>query len=556
MLERQKKSFVVLSILFVLAVLSYLPFVYQGTLGEWDSYRMANGIIDSVKNYGILESPFLRNINISYGYYMLLWLFKCIFKTNLTLLISLMNYVNSFSAILMVIPVFFVVKRYWGMTTAILANILLIFVPSWWNISLYGHPMMQAMLFVFVGLSLIGYRSQLASLKASHWKLIELDLLIVVILSLSLTFRLDAMIMFILIAALLILERYSFKMVVLRSTLYGFLPVIIFYAAWSITLSKGMHVSYTAPTKAHVFWRLRAIFLYWHNPFPGLPRAMAICGLACHPLYLLVFCISCLYLVYRKKYLTLFFILPFIVVNLLFWIPNPSARHFVYMAPVLAIGIATLLSDVPWRLTSLAKYSRILTPISIVVLFVFASFIIGELIYPIVRANYPWKSSPQNYSVHPCIRSIFINKYYSEKYFRDVSRFGRDLQKLEPKDKPIFVIADGLPVTLQLLIFSENIVVKYQQLNNDFQSCAYLAENENNSFIIWREGDLMKLLQVSDEYKDNYLAIDQYHPNTTIIDTALLVETFDILPISKLSSRASKLQRVEGIIQKRDIVQQ
>ncbi len=526
MIEEKKDTFVALSILLIWASLAYLPFVYRGTLGEWDSFRMANGVIHSITTGHPFKSPLLYNLKISFGYYALLYLFTFIFKTNLALVITFMNYINAICAILMVPPLFFTVKRYWGNTAAVLANVLLMFIPSWWNLSLYGHPMTQAMLFMFIGLALIGYRSQLTSLKAAPWKLIALDVSIIFAFSLSLVFRLDAVLMFPLITACLLLERYSFKAVVLRSMLYGFLPLIVFFVAQSIIPDFD-----TATSSPNTIVQL---LLAWHNLsriVPNLLRALAIGALACHPLYLLAFCVSCLYLAYKRSYLALFFILPAFVLNFLFWIPNPSpARHFVYMAPVLAVGIAIWLSGVPWGTTSLTKYGRVFTPIPAVILFVAASLISSELMYPIVRANYPWKTAPQNYSARAYIRSIFINKYYSEKYFHDVARFGRDLHQLGPKDRPVFVIADARPVLLQLQLLSKDVQTQIERIDSTSTPLIlHIVENKSNTFILV-EGNLVELIHEENDYNESYLAVDKHNPNNATFNISDVIPPLRLVP--------------------------
>ncbi len=532
MLHKRENVFVTLTILFLLAILAYQPFMYQDTLGEKDSFRMINGIIDSITNRDPFRSPLLYNCTISYGYYALLYLFAPIFKTNLALVIPFMNYINVISATLIIIPLFFLVRRYWGTTAAILSNILLIFVPSWWNVSLYGHPMTQAILFMFVGLALIGSRSQLTSLKASRWKLIGLDILIIVAFSLCLMFRFDAILMFPLITACLLLERYSFKMVVFRSILFGFLPFAIFIVFKSIlldmTIVNALFTTFQRISKAPGYLESKVSF--------DLVRALALWGLACHPLYLLAFYISCCHISYKRNYLALFFILPVFILNLS-WLINPSpARHFIYMAPVLAVGIAIWLSGAPWGITFPAKHNRILRPIPLAILFMVVGLVSSELMYPIVRAHYPWKIAPQNYSTRAYIRSIFINKYYSEKYFHDASRFGQDLLKIEPKRRPILVVADALPVILQLQLLSEYVWIEKKEVYSASASWrVYLVENEYNKFIFVARGDWMKLFLETDEYNEDngyYLTIDPYNPKFAALDTLAMSKNFEVLSIS------------------------
>ena len=297
MKQRQSTNSIAVSLatLTLLAGLSYLPFVYRDAFGELDAYRVANGIINAMATGESLVESRLFNGKISFGYYTLLYLFRPIFENHLALVVTFMNFINAISAILMVIPFFFVVKRYWGTTVAILANGLLIFVPVWWNVSLYGHPMMQPIAIFFTGLALLGYRSQQANSSASASKMALLDISIIIVFSICLTFRLDAVLMFPLITGCLFLEKYHFRTALVRSLSYGFAAVIVFLLLQSVVFGTTTFSPSPEQTPSSDLGRL----LYWHHPAripENIVRALAIFGLACHPLLLGIFILSSIYL--------------------------------------------------------------------------------------------------------------------------------------------------------------------------------------------------------------------------------------------------------------------
>ena len=532
-MNRNKDTLIVLSTLLVLASLSYLPFVYQDTLGEPDSFRMANGFIYSLSNDTPFEGPLLFRLDASFGYYALLYLFAPIVKANLALVIAFMNYINAISAILMVIPLFFVVKRYWGIVTAVSANILLIFVPIWWNTSLYGHPVIPAMFFMFVGLALVGVRSQLAARQGVLWKLIGVDGLIVAAFFLCLAFRSDAvLLMFPLIPFCLLLERYSFKRIIIYSTLYSLLPFIIFLTTQSFVMNINTMTNVPDRIAAQNLSKevLNDNNLIAMSPL-NLVIGMVTGSLAYHPLYLLVFGISCFYLTYQRNYRTLFFVLPVFILNFIFWIPNPSpARHFIFATPLLAIGVAIGLSAIPRSVKFLAKKDKLGSLVPVTLLFVLASLIGSELLYSAVRAYYPWQNQSRDYFVRMPIHSIFINSYYTEAHFQNAEHFAQDLQQLEPKDKPILVIANALPVLLRLQLLSED-VKDLQVIEKTIDKTSwrlYLLQNEHNRFIIplivsEKKNNLVKLFAA---YNDFYLAIDptfyEYDGNIILNEETLL----------------------------------
>ena len=170
------------------------------------------------------ESPLLLYANnVSAGYYAFLYLFEDLLKENRSLLFPLMNYTNAVCSILMVIPFFYVIRRYWGFAAAVIANLLLVSIPIWWHLSRYGHPQIPAILFMFIGLALIGYRSYLKSLKSTAGMLFTYDILVITTLIISLTMRMDAILMFPLIFACLLLEGRSYRSALFHFSLYSVL---------------------------------------------------------------------------------------------------------------------------------------------------------------------------------------------------------------------------------------------------------------------------------------------------------------------------------------------
>ena len=107
--------------------------------------------------------------------------------------------------------------------------------------------------------------------------------------------------------------------------------------------------------------------------------------------------------------------------------------HRIYLTPLLAIGVAIILSEI-LKYEVLRKI-KLNNYISLSIVVVFATLITSEIFYPVVRYYYPWKHAPQNFSYRAPIRSMFINKYYSEKYFKSAAEFGYDLIKLPAKKK-------------------------------------------------------------------------------------------------------------------------
>lgn len=507
-MNRTKHSLVAIVGLIILAGVLYLPFVYHNSFGDLDSYRAAIGIADAVTTGNSLEGADLYMKGTSFGYYAFLFMFRPIFEENLALIITVMNYLNVFSAMLIVVPFFLLVKRYWGKTTAIIANILLFFQPAWWNMALYGNPVIQAVLFLFAGLVLIGYRVNLKDSQVNKKWLILLDILIVMAFSLSLVFRLDSVLMFPLITGCLFLERFSIKAAFIRSVNYAIFAALLFVIGKVLLLGINAEESFIT-----VIFRMLQT---WHHPsrfFSIYVKAIAIFLLSCHPLFLVAFCIACIHFMYKRYYRVLFFIVPTALINILFWLPNPlPSRHWIYLAPILAIGSAALLMMISEQ-EVFKKLGRLGSPLSITIIFILVTLASSELLYPIVRVYYPWKCGVQNYSYRAPIRSIFVNKYYAEQYFHNASRLAIDLVELPPQKKPIIVITDPLPTLMKIKVLSkDNKVARIDKLNRTY----YEVQNMRNRFIIVTFlGDFVtELLENTDTYNGSYLILDHYNPLT------------------------------------------
>ncbi|MDZ8082419.1 MAG: hypothetical protein RMX35_25565 [Nostoc sp. DcaGUA01] len=494
-------------VLLILASISYLPFTYRDTPGERDGFRMITGIIDSVTSEKPLGSPLLYGRNISFAYYALIDIFRPLFEKNFTLIIPITNYISSFSSILMVIPIFYFVKRYWGVTTAVLANLLLIFIPVWWSTSLYGHPMIQAVLFMFIGLALIAYRSKVKSSNAGLLKLTLLDILIISAFSLCLMFRLDAVLMFLLIPGCFFLERYSLRKVVFYSILYVLFAIIIFFVA----KSQIPEISIESDG-------ILEDLIFYHGPdiivenFKAGTKAFIE---ACNPLYILLSLITFVYLWLKRDYSTLLFIFPTLILNYIFWLPNYyPARHFIYVSPVLAIGNAVWLHTAFKKILPFCRSKKII------------GISLGLVLISIICVSYRVSYSPP----YP----------YWQTQTEDNKRLAENLHNLPSREKPIFVIGDSVPVVLEMQLLSSKVQVKplktslftdtqlqRQKLSkilktNPIKTIDLLqVKNETNNFIFyiqgWKKNEVVRFFKESNEYDDVYLVIQKNIPSFTLV---------------------------------------
>src|SRR5207237_4244889 len=103
--------------------------------------------------------------------------------------IHVMNLLSILSAVGLVIPFYFDSPPIvWG-ANAVAAALVLGVVPVWWNVALYGHPIMPALLLFFIPLALIACRP-------SQDTPLLLRISILLLLALALTFRFDLVLLF------------------------------------------------------------------------------------------------------------------------------------------------------------------------------------------------------------------------------------------------------------------------------------------------------------------------------------------------------------------------
>lgn len=450
------QNVIAVSILLALACACYLPFTYHGVFGERDSYRMLSGLLDSLNTGTPFVNSTLYARHHSVGYYAWLYLFSDVVQKNPHSAFALLNYTNTITAILMVIPLFFVVRRFWGLGAAIYANFVLMVIPVWWQMSLYGHPQLIAVFFNFVGLAILSYRPRPADGAPAKAKAVAGDFLIVSAFSLCLMNRLDCILMFPLILAVLICMGHSKKAAALRFAAYTLLSIFVFFIVDSSLPAAGTSTGSSIGGTLKLLWR-------WHNPtrlIEHFGKANRI-FISAYPGFLLfAFILACFYLIRLRKYAALFFILPVVLINYLFWLPNPfPARHFVNLAPALAISIALLLAFIGRQTAFWFSNNKLKT--YVVIFFV---FFFGYLSTSVIDGV-------------PIYRGV-----YSPGEAIAAGRFGEDLMEIPPMKHPIFIVSDAIPVIVKMQLSSDSIKITKSDHH------ALLVNNGKNDFIFCVQG--------------------------------------------------------------------
>ncbi|MDQ2711055.1 MAG: glycosyltransferase family 39 protein [Acidobacteriota bacterium] len=185
-----------IAILVLVQAIALFPFRFTGGMQERDSYRMLLGMLDGITRGTYFASPLLYNREVSFGYYALIYGLSSLFGNSPAALVAIMNAISFAAAVLFVIPFYLVVEELFDRYTAIAACTLLAVVPVWWNVALYGHPIMPAMLLLFSAMAVLARQRSTITPLHIRW-------LVVFTLGLALTFRFDVTLLFPALAAVI-----------------------------------------------------------------------------------------------------------------------------------------------------------------------------------------------------------------------------------------------------------------------------------------------------------------------------------------------------------------
>ena len=148
----------------VTAAVGAFAFVYHGFLTE-DSISYGVGIID-LADRGIGRLSAVFNGELSFGYYLLQWALIHIFNS-VDRVSTWLNMTSALSCVATIAVFYIFVRRLFDRQVAFFASILLIFAPSFWQLSHYGHPTLPAIA-LFLG-SLVVLDHMLAPSVADRW---------------------------------------------------------------------------------------------------------------------------------------------------------------------------------------------------------------------------------------------------------------------------------------------------------------------------------------------------------------------------------------------------
>ncbi len=504
-----------LLLLLVYGVLHFLC-TYRNTFGERDSYRVFDGVLDAFIQGKDLASGLVYGYGISRGYFAIVATLRSLAAHPLELARAL-NLITYVSVVASLIPISLIARALAGNTAGLAAAVIVMTVPIWVFCGEYAHPMWPAIFFILAALAAVGLRSNMRS----SWRYV-LDLAAVCLIGLAFSMRVDVLLMAPMFLAFCFDEgRFSL-------TKAAYLAAL---GIAGIGIGLGIFALLPSPPPAHA--SVPALLAEWHNPkrfVANFGAAQLRVMRALNPLLVLGFVCAIILLIRARDLPRLAAVLPLVLLNYLFWIPNPQPeRHFLYLVPGLALALAFVLADAIERPPT-AAIRRIglavlgLGPLSYLALWLTGSakplYFIGTLVgaLALARCFEPERVSPARKSAFAlglCLviaAIVFLpgkiverNPYDKNDPVR-LSAIAGPLLALPRLDRPVVVISDAYPVIAAMLINPQ------VHLNWSIDVPWIDAKTDTNDFIFfiqgWVENEAAQATLDLAKTKPIYLVVD------------------------------------------------
>jgi hypothetical protein len=314
-----------------------------------------NGIIQALARQEPANSALVYGADISPGYFALFGYLLRELAPSMHAIPGIQNLITFAFSLLSLLPLGYLVSIIGGRRAACAAIVLVVSVPVWWLGSLYGHPMWPALFFVLTGLSVAALEMGSVSRKWS------LDLLVVVLLAIGMSCRLDAILMTPMLLGFCSRNGTLHWGSVLRAGGYVLSAAgltLLFRAGW-LPSDRGVSELGTATSIVDLLIR-------FHDPktVPDALKSFAQTVLrAVSPFLAISFVCSIAHALVKRRYDWLWLVVPTVAINCLFWLPNSKPfgdeRHFIWMVPAVVTSIAAMAGTL-WTGASCPRSTKII----------------------------------------------------------------------------------------------------------------------------------------------------------------------------------------------------
>jgi hypothetical protein len=412
------------------------PFRYTNALQERDCYRMLLGVLDGFQRSSFFSSPLFYNRQASFGYYALIELLAGVFGRSEPTLIALMNGISFASAVLFVIPFYLLVEKLFGQSIAFSSCVVLAVMPVWWNLALYGHPIMPATLLFFSGLAVLALSpGENVSLAARLYSLL--------LFTAALTFRFDVTLLFPAVAGVLWFRTQRAN-TTLREILFYVIGAIVLFEVIQAML-PSVAGGPAPPSVIHILERFQNFGKLASGLQITTRTAFLIMVLAFSPVALFLGLLGTWVGVRERDLKQILFNGCIIAGNILFWLPNaPPPRHYLQMAPALAVSTSLATT---WLVSRVAK--REMRPALV-------AWCGAAIAASIVCTSLAISFRP---GLPPEMQPPYLARFSLERERANESKIADELAALRGMTKPVLVLCDSTLVVARMELLTTGVRV-------------------------------------------------------------------------------------------------
>ncbi len=341
-IKRQKKirySAFYLTILLTLSIISHFPFVLKG-FGELDATKIAVSVIDMINNGPDAAFANFYFTDVIPLYILYLKLFMKLLNNNYSYLPVVMNYTNAVFGTLTIIPAFLLIKQLFRNSTIAFYSVLtFIFAPSFYQSTIMGFPHLISLFFL-----LISFLLYLSGIDHTNKKVFSLYIILAYIfLTIALLFKSDYILASGFYAGLLFIRKIKDKTKIIS-------PFLIIGVSGTLFLIFRRFI--LGPTGGTTM--SREALSRWYHFSLAIPRTLDGFIIQVGPIAyafgiatFFLSIISLIYLLYKKRFDILIFVLSWAALPTFFWaimIGNNARHNMLSVLPVI-VGIIYFLHE-------------------------------------------------------------------------------------------------------------------------------------------------------------------------------------------------------------------
>ncbi len=487
-----------LLILLTISIISHFPFVLKG-FGELDATKIAVSVIDIINNGSKAVFANFYFTDVIPLYILYLKLSMKILNYNYSYLPVIMNYTNAVFGTLTIIPAFLLIKQLFRNSTIAFYSVLaFIFAPSFYQSTIMGFPHLVSLFFLLI--SFLLYLSGLDSLNKRAF--ITYMILACIFITIALLFKSDYILASGFYVGLLFIRKIKDKIKISSSFLIVAVSGILFFVFRRLILGPtgGTTMSMEALSR-------------WYHFSLAIPRTLDSFIIQVGPIAyafgivtFFLSIISLIYLLYRKRFDILIFVLSWAALPTLFWaimIGNNARHNMLSVLPVI-VGIIYFLHE---------RFKKGILILTII----------------LVLANY-FIIPPSSSIIKPSGNLIKSHSLIKERMIR----FKSDAEKIvHLKDKKIAVLGYFHNPHVIFEILRTKPLYKAEKIGRE----DYRIKTENKEyvflyFVIEKQDELIpEVKKVLEKFHlNNYTFVSATYDLKSLKDIGFSVKTVDVIP--------------------------